>query len=301
MRILALRWPNWLRRRASVSRIGASGFANSTLAELAWQRARKASLRWSIWGAVVGTLAGGLLFAPASWLAAALSSASGQRLLLADAQGSVWTGSAQLVLTGGPGSRDASALPGRLHWRLRPSWNRFDLFLQQACCLERETLVQFKPGLGRFSIVVPGQARAVGQWPAAWLAGLGTPFNTMQLGGALRLSTSGLTLESAQGRWRLIGGADVDLLGVSSRLSTLDTLGSYRISLRGGAATGETASLTLATLEGDLRLTGSGQWAGARFRFRGEASAAEGQEAALNNLLNIIGRRQGAVSVITIG
>jgi general secretion pathway protein N len=290
-----------LRRRASVSRIGASGFANSTLAELAWQRARKASLRWSIWGGVVGALVGLLLFAPANWLASALSAASDQRLLLADAQGTLWTGSAQLVLTGGPGSRDASALPGRLHWRLRPNWNRIDLHLSQACCLERETVVQFKPGFGRFTIVVPGQTQAIGQWPAAWLAGLGTPFNTMQLGGALRLTTSGMTLESAQGRWRLVGGADVDLLGVSSRLSTLDMLGSYRISLRGGAATGETASLTLNTLDGELRLTGSGQWAGPRLRFRGEASAAEGQEAALNNLLNIIGRRQGAVSVIAIG
>jgi general secretion pathway protein N len=59
--------------------------------------------------------------------------------------------------------------------------------------------------------------------------------------------------------------------------------------------------LNLETLEGALRLQGSGQWAGPRVRFRGEASAAEGQEAALNNLLNIIGRRQGATSVISIG
>jgi general secretion pathway protein N len=37
-------------------------------------------------------------------------------------------------------------------------------------------------------------------------------------------------------------------------------------------------------------------------RFRGEARAAtEADEAALNNLLNIIGRRNGAVSVISIG
>jgi general secretion pathway protein N len=298
---MELRWPAWFRRRAGISRLGASGFANSTLAELAWQRARRASTRWGVWGAAVGAVGALLLFAPASWLASAVSGASEQRLLLADAQGSIWSGSAQMVLTGGPGSRDASALPGRLHWQLRPNWNRIDLRLRQACCLEREVLVQFKPGLGRFAVVVPGQTQALGQWPAAWLAGLGTPFNTMQLGGALRLTTSGMTLESAQGRWRLIGGVDLELLGVSSRLSTLDTLGSYQLSVRGGAATGETATITLSTLDGALRLIGSGQWAGPRVRFRGEASAAEGQEAALNNLLNIIGRRQGAVSVISIG
>ena len=88
---------------------------------------------------------------------------------------------------------------------------------------------------------------------------------------------------------------------MSSRLSTLDTLGSYRLSVRGGAASTEPATLNLETLGGALRLQGSGQWTGFRVRFRGEASAAEGQEAALNNLLNIIGRRQGAASIISVG
>jgi general secretion pathway protein N len=36
-------------------------------------------------------------------------------------------------------------------------------------------------------------------------------------------------------------------------------------------------------------------------RFRGEASSAAADEAALSNLLNIIGRRNGAKSVISIG
>ena len=40
---------------------------------------------------------------------------------------------------------------------------------------------------------------------------------------------------------------------------------------------------------------------GSRLRFTGEASAAPEREAALSNLLNIIGRRNGARSIITIG
>lgn len=298
---MELRWPRFLVRPTRLSRLAPSGFANSTLAEIAWQRARSASTRWAVWGAVIGALAGLIAFAPASWLASAVSRASGQRLLLAEAQGSIWSGNALPVLTGGPGSRDAATLPGRLHWQIRPNWNRIELQLRQACCLDGELSVQIRPGFGRFEIVLPGRTQALGQWPAAWLAGLGTPFNTLQLGGTLRLTSSGMTLESAQGRWRLVGGADLDLLGVSSRLSTLDTLGSYRLGVRGGTAPGDTATLTLTTLEGALRLTGSGQWAGAGVRFRGEASAAEGQEPALNNLLNIIGRRQGTLSVISIG
>lgn len=300
---MELRWPSWLSRRRGgrLSQLNPSAFQNSTLAELAWQRARHASTRWATWGVVLGALVGLVLFAPASWLAYALSRASDQRLLLADAQGTVWNGSAQLVLTGGAGSRDASALPGRLQWTIRPWFNGMALRLNQACCLDRELLVQVRFGLNRYQIILPAQPQALGQWPAAWLGGLGTPFNTMQLGGVLRITSNGMTLESVQGRWRVVGGVDFDLLGVSSRLSTLDTLGSYRLGVRGGAGANETATMNLETLEGALRLQGSGQWAGPRVRFRGEASAAEGQEAALNNLLNIIGRRQGATSVISIG
>jgi general secretion pathway protein N len=301
---MELRWPAWLSRRARsarLSRLNPSAFQNSTLAELAWQRARNAATRWAFWGAVVGALLGLVAFAPASWLASALSRATGQRLLLADAQGTLWNGSAQLVLAGGAGSRDAVSLPGRLQWQLRPRFYGIELALNQPCCLEREVTLQLRLGLGRYQVVLPAQPQALGQWPAAWLAGLGTPFNTMQLGGIVRFTSNGMTLESAQGRWRVVGGIDLDLLGVSSRLSTLDTLGSYRFSVRGGAASGDTATLNLDTLEGALRLNGSGQWAGSGVRFRGEASAAEGQEPALNNLLNIIGRRQGATSVISIG
>lgn len=301
---MELRWPAWLSRRSRATRfsqINPSAFQNSTLAELAWQRARHASTRWALWGAVVGALFGSVAFAPASWLASGLGYASDQRLLLSDARGTVWSGSGQLVLTGGVGSRDAAALPGRLNWVVRPRFNGIEVGLTQACCLDRELVVTLRFGLGRYQVILPAQPQALGQWPAAWLAGLGTPFNTMQLGGALRITSNGMTLESVQGRWRVIGGVDLDLLGVSSRLSTLDTLGSYRFSVRGGAASGDTATLNLDTIEGALRLSGSGQWAGPRVRFRGEASAAEGQEAALNNLLNIIGRRQGATSVISIG
>jgi general secretion pathway protein N len=301
---MELRWPGWLSRRARagrLSRLNPSAFQNSTLAELAWQRARNASTRWALWGAVIGTLVGVVVFAPASWLAGAVAHATGQRLLLADAKGSIWSGDAQLVLTGGAGSRDAAALPGRLRWQIRPRVNGFDLALNQACCLDRESVIQFKIGLGRYQVVLPPRPQALGHWPAAWLAGLGTPFNTLQLGGTLRLTSNGMTLESVQGRWRVIGSIDADVLGVSSRLSTLDTLGSYRFSVRGGAGAGDPATLNLETLDGALRLSGSGQWTGFRVRFRGEASAAEGREAALNNLLNIIGRRQGATSVISIG
>jgi general secretion pathway protein N len=57
----------------------------------------------------------------------------------------------------------------------------------------------------------------------------------------------------------------------------------------------------MTTLEGALLLQGSGRWVGSRLRFEGSASAAPEREAALANLLNLIGRRSGARSIITVG
>ena len=64
---------------------------------------------------------------------------------------------------------------------------------------------------------------------------------------------------------------------------------------------GPVPSLQLDTIEGALQLKGSGSWVGSRLRFTGEASAAPDREAALANLLNIIGRRNGSRSLITVG
>ncbi|RVU47397.1 type II secretion system protein N [Rubrivivax rivuli] len=273
--------------------------------------------RWAVAGAATGVLVALVAFAPAAWLAGALASATGQRLLLADARGTVWNGNAVLILTGGEGSRDASALPDRLHWRLRPTGAGFTLHASQPCCINGEQPLRVAFGLGRVRLELPaagadagtglaaGPGPAFGQWPAAWLTGLGTPWNTLRPTGTLQLSSPGLVLEQVQGRWRFTGRLDLTLATLASRLSTLDSLGSYRLTLSGDAAGEQPARLQLLTTEGALQLSGSGELLGSgaasRLRFRGQASAAGGYEAALGNLLNIIGRRQGASSIISIG
>ena len=98
---------------------------------------------------------------------------------------------------------------------------------------------------------------------------------------------------------RLEGQGCLELLKFTSRLSSLDTLGSYQLLL---SPQGERKlALQLSTLDGALRLSGQGDIGAKGLRLRGEASAAPGQEAALNNLLNIIGRREGALSRLSIG
>ena len=55
---------------------------------------------WAMAGVLLGTLVTLLMFAPAQWLAQAVALASQDRLQLQEARGTVWQGSAQVVLTG---------------------------------------------------------------------------------------------------------------------------------------------------------------------------------------------------------
>jgi general secretion pathway protein N len=256
--------------------------------------------RWAVAGAVVGGLYALIAYAPAAWLADSVARATNGRLLLAEAEGSIWHGSALPVLTGGPGSKDAAVLPSRLDWSVSPFFGGLRLKLSQSCCLEPGLELEWRPGWSKSSVAVKPGANGVGHWPAAWLEGLGAPWNTLRPGGQLRLATQGLTLESRGNAWQIRGQADLDWLQASSRLSTLDALGSYRIGIAGGAE-GSRPAITLRTLEGALQLNGNGQFGERGLKFNGDARAAPGFEPALNNLLNIIGRRNGASAVISIG
>ena len=250
---------------------------------------------WALAGALLGGLPALVLFAPAQWLASGVAHASSGQVQLAQARGTLWNGSAQLVLTGGQSSQDAVALPGRLDWQLRPTWSGgVRALVRAACCTPAPLRLHLQPRWGGARLRV---ADGSSQWPAALLTGLGTPWNTLQLQGRLALQTLGLNAEWASGRMLLAGQLRLDALSVSTRLSTLKPMGSYRLLLQGGSV----PTLQLTTLDGALQMHGSGQWVGKRLRFEGEATAAPEREAALSNLLNIIGRRRGARSLITLG
>lgn len=249
---------------------------------------------WATAGALVGLIGGTLWFAPAQWLANAVSDASGARVLLGEPRGSVWRGSAQLILSGGAGSLSASRLPDRVEWAVRPSWRGLAISLHATCCMATPWQLHLAPRWGGATLRLADHAS---QWPADLLMGLGTPWNTVQAQGNLQLSTKNLSLEWVDGRLIVAGAAQLDAQHISSRLSTLRPMGSYRLALDGGSP----ARLRLSTLEGSLQLSGSGQWVGSRLRFEGVASAAPDRLDALSNLLNILGRRDGARAIIKVG
>lgn len=250
---------------------------------------------WAGAGALTGLLLALLLFAPARWLAALVRQASGERITLLAPRGSFWQGSAQLVLSGGPGSRDQAALPGYVAWRIRPAWSGMTLQLSAECCTPQALRLGVMPvGWGGVRLAL---ADGQSSWPAGLLAGLGTPWNTIQVQGQLVASSTGFQAEWLQGRLSLAGRVQLDAMQISSRLSTLQPMGSYRVTLQGGPG----ATLQLETLNGSLQLSGQGQWLGQRLHFDGVASATPESVEALSNLLNIIGRRNGARSIIKVG
>ena len=267
-----------------------SGFSPSQLgagrARPALARPRpRAPWRSALAGAFIGLAVTLVWQAPARWLAAAVRAGSGGMVQLAEPYGTVWRGSARLMLAGGEGSRGRVALPGRVQWQLSPGWLAASVRLQADCCTPQGPLA----------------ARVRWQWggvQVALLAGLGTLWNPVQLQGDITLRTHGLAFGWVQGRLHLQGQAGATARQVASRLSPLKPLGSYSVTLTGG----ETPSLSLSSLPGSaLLLSGSGQWVGQRLRFTGQAEATPGTEAQLLNLLNILGRRQDNKAVITFG
>jgi general secretion pathway protein N len=256
---------------------------------------------WAFLGAFLGVFAATVFFAPAAWLAALLTFSSQGRVEINEPSGTFWNGSGQLVLSGGAGSRDATTLPGRIHWRLKPTLGlKLRTLIDADCCTKQSINVLFTPRLNSFAAQIEASEST---WPAALLTGLGAPFNTIDLQAILKLSSQTINLKLVNKELKISGQAALDVIDASTKLSTLRPVGSYRLSFFGnqvGNQDGKPASLNLETISGSLLLTGSGQYISNRWRFNGEASAAPGFEPALNNFLDILGRRVGPRSIITV-
>lgn len=264
---------------------------------------------WGMSGLVLGLLLALVVFAPARWVQAGLAQATGGRLLLTQAQGFWWQGEAGLELAGGAGAQDRAALPGKLSWHLRPAFTGatlgLRLTLRADCCTPAPWEVWLRPRWSDGGALELQLDAHQSQWPASLLVGLGTPWNTLQLQAGVHLHTTGLRVLLHRGRLKTEGRMVLELHDASSRLSTLQPMGSYRLVWQGSGverssdSSGDT--LSLSTVQGALQLQGQGQWLAGRLRFSGEAQAAPGREDALANLMNILGRRQGSKTLIQIG
>lgn len=233
---------------------------------------------------VVAVLATVLAFLPASWLGPLVERQTGGRLTLGDAQGTLWNGSAFVGGAPGEGGAVTPLLPGRFAWRLSP------LLLLGQVHME----VENPEALAR-------PVRIDGDWsqwqvssgelmlPAAGLAGLGAPLNTLAPTGTIRLSWNTLDLLRQPNTVAVQGRTVLSLSDMGSRMSPIQPLGSYEMTFDWR---GTQADLNLRTVRGALELSGSGMLRNGRLRFSGQASAAEGYEQSLGNMLNLLGQRR---------
>ena len=256
---------------------------------------RKAAVMALLLGLCLGTL----LFAPATWLAQGVAGASQGRLLMPNARGTLWNGQADLVLSSGAGNTSAAALPQGIRWAVRPTWTTqgpaLEVRLDAPCCTAEGLSWRLGWNGGAELSLAPHRS----QWPTQWLSGLGTPWNTLDFAGRLLIDTPGLRLRWAQGRPLMTGTADLVAEDLSTRLTTLSALGSYRVHIDPDTAGG--VKFALSTLRGELKLTGEGQWNPGHFRFRGVAEAQATSVDPLSNLLNILGRREGSRAHMSLG
>jgi general secretion pathway protein N len=225
-----------------------------------------------------------LVFLPAAWLGPMVERQTGGRLTLGDAQGTLWRGSAFVGGAAGEGGSVTPLLPGRFSWRLSP----LVLFGQVSMELANDK-----------ALAQP--VRITGSWsqwqvsagelllPAEGLAGLGAPLNTLAPSGVIKLSWNLLDI-ARQGQAVAVQGRTVlSLTDMGSRMSPVKPLGSYEVAMDWR---GQQADMALRTVRGALLLSGSGTLANGRLRFSGQASAANGYEDTLGNLLNLLGQRR---------
>ena len=253
-----------------------------------WSKRLVAALPWLAAGGLASAITL-VSLAPAAWVAPQFANATDGHVNLVDPEGSLWRGSATLMLAPGVERSAATLLPGRIEWRTQ-FW---PLLTGRVRMRMRQTEAMPEPvtldATWRGAVMSAGTMAV----PASLLAGLGTPFNTLDLQGDVRLGWSD---------WRLLGKnafgqLTVTIDGMSSRVSRVKPLGSYRAVLQ---AKGASADLDLTTIQGPLFLDGHGAFGAANAGFRGTAHAAPEQQANLAGLLNLLGHPigKGAVSLI---
>jgi general secretion pathway protein N len=223
---------------------------------------------------------------PAAWIVPQFGKSTGGHVNLVDPAGSLWKGSATLMLATGSGGEGATLLPGRIEWHTA-FWplftGRVRMQMRQTDAMPDAVFVD--AGLSG-STLSPG-AIAV---PASLLVGLGAPFNTLDMDGNVRLTWT---------EWRVLRGSTygqviVTLDDMSSRVSRVKPLGSYRVVFQ---AEGQAGTINLTTSRGPLMLSGQGTVSQTSSAFNGVATSAPEARENLAGLLNLLGRHTGPDTV----
>ena len=218
-----------------------------------------------------------IITAPASLLDWGLQQASQGRLLLANASGTLWNGSATPALR----SQDGRfiTLP-HLHW---------EISVRSVFSGKIQTRLQWDdqpPTSATEAVISFNQVELhhiLLQLPARVLEEASATLKPLQFRGQLQIQSDRLVFS----KHGMEGAATVDWRQASSALSPIAPLGDYRLALNGS---GDRIHVGLTTNSGMLLLEGDGNWQASRgLEFHGKAHAAAGSNTSLAELLNHLG------------
>ena len=218
-----------------------------------------------------------LIMAPASLFDELVRHYSQGRLVIANANGTMWKGTAVPGLR----TRDGHLIATRT---LR--WDIDFLPLLKGVLRARLQWNDSAPAAATELLVSGGQVElnhALIPLPAALLNEVSPILKPAEFRGQLKIQSNHLVLS----RRGMEGIAIVDWQHAGSALSSIDPLGNYRLTLNGA---GNVVSVDLSTTSGILVLEGQGKWSGSSgLEFRGKARASSGNEERLNELLHNLG------------
>ncbi len=213
---------------------------------------------WRLIGiGLVAYVLGLIASAPASLIDSRLERATGGRLRLAEARGTLWSGAGLLDI------RDANGRSGvskSIAWHVQPAY----LLLRQLRCE-----VALDQAAKRFPVTISTErielADANINLPAAAL-GLGVPkLAPLGLTGELQLHIARFSI----GRGAINGNATLQWSAAGSAYSPVSPLGDYELRFDGD---GTAVRASLRTLQGPVQLDGQGSWiSGASPTFLGNA------------------------------
>lgn len=238
-------------------------------------------MRWHAPVFGLGVYAAALVaLAPASLIDSRLEQASGGRLRLAEAQGSLWAGSGWIEVREAGGR---SGIAQRVAWRVLPESLLRARLLAEIRLDRAERPFSLAISLSRIEIADAGV-----DLPAAAL-GLGMPkLAPLRLTGEVRVDIPRLSIEHG----RAEGDATLRWRAAGSALTPISPLGEYEVHFK---AVGPAVHAELRTLSGPLQLAGEGTWGGGGARgFLATARVPPQHREQLSPLLRLIAVERGA-------
>jgi general secretion pathway protein N len=231
--------------------------------------------RWQLLGAGLAVYVLALLVsAPATLIDARLAQASSGGLRLAEASGTLWSGSGQIEILD---SNRSSGIAKSIAWRMRPAYVlrgelRYDVTLDRAPRHFPVTISLSRIEVADADITLPAAALGLA---IPKLAALG-------LTGDMLLHIARLSI----GHSAIQGNATLQWHDAASAFTPVSPLGDYELRLEGD---GTTVHASLRTLRGPLQLDGQGSWeSGHKPVFQGEARVPPPQRQQLSPLLRMI-------------